>query len=52
MDGWGFIKPYGRERLVISVDGKIYQAGENLEENVTQLKHMCMMKIVKNKIKY
>ena len=36
-----------RERLVISVDGKIYQAGENLEENVTQLKHMCIMKIEK-----
>ena len=47
VDGWGFIKHYGRERLVISLDGKIYQAGENLEENVTQLKHMCIMKIEK-----
>ena len=47
VDGRGFIKHYGRERLVISVDGKIYQAGENLEENVDQLKHLCKIKIEK-----
>merc|ERR1712208_116543 len=38
VDGWGFIKHYGTDRLVVSVDGKIYQAGDNLEENVNQLK--------------
>ena len=47
VDGWGIIKHYGTERLVIALDGKIFQAGENLEENVTQLKHMCMIKIEK-----
>ena len=47
VDGWGFIKHYGRERLVISLDGKIYQAGDNLEENVNQLKHLCKLKIEK-----
>ena len=47
MDGWGFIKHYGTDRLVVSVDGKIYQAGENLEENVDQLKHLCKIKIEK-----
>ena len=26
VDCWGYIKHYGRERLVVSVDGKVYQA--------------------------
>ena len=47
VDGWGNIKHYGTERLVISLDGTIYQAGENLEENVDQLKHLCKIKIEK-----
>ena len=47
MDGWGFVKHYGTERLVISLDGKIYQAGDNLEENISELKHLCKIKIEK-----
>ena len=47
VDGWGIIKHYGTDRLVVSVDGKIHQAGDNMEENVNQLKHMCMVKIEK-----
>ena len=43
VDGWGYIEHYGRERLVVSVDGKVFQAGKHLEENVNQLKHMCKM---------
>ena len=58
VDGWGFVKHYGRGRLVISLDEKIFQAGENLEENVDQLKNLCKIKIEKirtskqNKCKY
>ena len=47
VDGWGYIEHYGRERLVVSVDGKVFQAGKHLEENVNQLKHMCKIKIEK-----
>ena len=47
VDGWGAIRHYGAERLVILLDGTIYQAGENLEENVDQLKHLCKIKIEK-----
>ena len=47
MDGWGFVKHYGTERLVISLDGKIYQAGDNLEENINDLKYPCKIKIKK-----
>ena len=45
VDGWGYIKHYGRERLIVSVNGKVYQAGKYLEENVNQLKHFCKIKI-------
>jgi hypothetical protein len=47
VDGWGYIKHYGTERLVVSVDGKVYQAGKYLEENANQLKHLCKIKIEK-----
>ena len=47
VDGWGFLKHYGIERLVISLDGKIYQAGDNLEENIRELKYLCKIKIEK-----
>ena len=47
VDGWGFVKHYGTERLVISLDGKIYQAGDNLEENINDLKYLCKIKIEK-----
>ena len=47
VDGWGFLKHYGIERLVISLDGKIYQAGDNLEENINDLKYLCKIKIEK-----
>jgi len=47
IDCWGYIKHYGRERLVVSVDGKVYQAGKYLEDNVNQLKHLCKIKIEK-----
>ena len=47
VDGWGYIKHYGTERLVVSVDGKVYQAGKYLEENVNQLKYLCKIKIEK-----
>ena len=47
VDGWGFIKHYGTEKLVISLDGKIYQAGDNLEEQVIQLKYLSKIKIEK-----
>merc|ERR1711867_156536 len=47
VDGWGFVKHYGTERLVISLDGKIYQAGDDLEENINELKYLCKIKIEK-----
>ena len=47
IDGLGYIKHYGTERLVVSVDGKVYKAGKYLEENVKQLKHLCKIKIKK-----
>ena len=47
VDGWGFLKHYGTDRLVISLEGKVYQAGENLEENVNQLKDLCTIKVDK-----
>ena len=47
VDGWGYIKHYGTERLVVSLDGKIFQSGDDLEEKVSQLKHMCKIKIDK-----
>ena len=47
VDGWGFLKHYGTDRLVISLEVKVYQAGENLEENVKQLKDLCMIKVDK-----
>ena len=47
--GYGFINYYGRDRLFVSLDGKIYQAGENLEKNVEQLKDICKIKIEKTR---
>ena len=47
VDGWGFVKHYGTERLVISLDGKIHQAGDDLEENINELKYLCKIKIEK-----
>ena len=47
VDGWGYIIHYGAERLVVSVDGKIFQAGDDLEEKVGKLKYMCKIKIEK-----
>ena len=47
VDGWGFVKHYGTQRLLISLDGKIYQAGDNLEEQVNQLKYLSKIKIEK-----
>ena len=51
VDGWGFVKHYGRDRLVVSLDEKIFQAGENLEENVVKLKTICKIKLEKICIK-
>ena len=39
MDG-GYIIHYGTERLVVSADGKIFQAGDDQEEKVDKLKYM------------
>jgi hypothetical protein len=47
VDGWGYINHYGTERLVMSVDGKVFQSGDDLEEKVAQLKYMCKIKIEK-----
>ena len=47
VDGWGYIIHYGTERLVVSVDGKICQAGDDQEEKVDKLKYMCKIKIEK-----
>ena len=47
VDGWGYIIHYGTERLVVSVDGKIFQAGDDLEEKVDKLKNMSKIKIEK-----
>ena len=58
VEGWSFIQHYGTDRLVVSLDGKIYQAGDELESKVTQLKHTCMIKIekirlnIKRRVKY
>ena len=47
VDGWGVVKHYGNDRIIISLDGKLYQAGEHLEENLTQLTISCLVKIEK-----
>ena len=47
VDGWGYINHYGTERLVVSVDEQIFQAGDDLEEKVDKLKYMCKIKIEK-----
>ena len=47
VDGWGFVKYYGRQRLLISLDGLIYQARDHLEENVEQLRYSCKIKLEK-----
>ena len=49
VDGWGYIKHYGTERLVVSLDGKVYQAGKYLEEKVVKLNYMCKIKIEKKR---
>ena len=46
-DGRGLVKHYGYERLLISLEGKLYQAGENLAENLNQLETFCKFKIEK-----
>jgi hypothetical protein len=43
----GYINHYGTERLVVSVDGHIFQAGDDLEEKVLLLKNICKIKIEK-----
>ena len=50
VNGWSFLKHYGTEKLLISLEGKLYQAGDNLEENIKQLKHMCEIKIEKFRV--
>ena len=40
-------KHYGTERLVVSVDGKIFQGGDDLEEKVVHLKNIYKIKIEK-----
>ena len=47
VNGWGYINHYGTERLVVSVDEQIFQAGDDLEEKVDKLKYMCKIKIEK-----
>ena len=43
----GYINHYGTDRLVISIRGKFYQAGDDLEEKVDQLTKGCCIKIEK-----
>ena len=47
VDGQGYINHYGTERLVVSLDGHIFQAGDDLEEKVLLLKNICKIKIEK-----
>ena len=47
VDTLGFVQHYGRERLVVSIGGTIFQAGDDLEENVDQLKNLCKIKLEK-----
>ena len=47
VDGLGYIRHYGTERLVVSMDGKIFQAGADVEEKSAQLKYMSKIKIEK-----
>ena len=35
VDEWTFLRHYGTERLIISLVGKLYQAGDNLGENTS-----------------
>ena len=50
IDAIGNILHYGTSRLVIKIDGKIYQAGEDLEEKVDQLTYGCSIKIEKIRV--
>ena len=47
VNGHGYINHYGTEKLVVSVDGHIFQAGYDLEEKVLILKNICKIKIEK-----
>jgi translation initiation factor 2 beta subunit (eIF-2beta)/eIF-5 len=47
VEGWGYITHYGTERLVVSLDGKIFQEEGDLEEKVVKLKYMCKIRIEK-----
>ena len=43
----GNITHYGTPRLVIKIEGKIYQAGQDLEDKEAELKKDCRIKIEK-----
>ncbi len=46
----GNILHYGTSRLVVKIDGEIYQAGQDLEEKVDQLSYGCSIKIEKVRV--
>ena len=50
VDAIGCIKHNGRERLIISVRGKWYQGGEDLERKIDQLTYGSYIKIEKYQI--
>jgi hypothetical protein len=47
LSAFGMAKSYGTTRLVIKLDERFYQAGENVEENITLLKPEGIIKIEK-----
>ena len=47
VEGVGFLMHYVDERMVVLVNGMIYQAGEDLQSKVHELTKNCYIKIVK-----
>ena len=48
----GYIEHYGRERLVVKLGDKIYQAGEDLESKVKQITKNCFLQTEKVKLNH
>ena len=46
----GYITHYGTPRLILQIRGKVYKAGQDLEDKVEELKKYCSVKIKKIRI--
>ena len=51
MSATGYAKSYGATRLIVKIGDSFYQAGDDVEGNITLLKPNCILKIEKMQIK-